>query len=430
MSHTRSPHTFVPDAAVWQRYGRYLQTPPRVCVEWRDDETDARGWLILNSLRGGAAGGGTRMRAGVSREEVTYLAKAMELKFAFSGPPVGGGKSGIDFDPSDPRRREVLRRWFRDMRPLLLEVYGTGGDVNVDEQRDVVPLCREVGIAHPQQGIVRGHMGAGSGDVARADRSLREGLALPVEDPRLGLPGMDVRVSDLVTGYGVSRAAARALAGSDAHRPGCLEGVRVMVEGFGAVGGPAALFLARLGARIVGLTDARSGLAHPGGLDAAGVERLLRQRSGRELPPVPGRVTGPAREAVYSTAADLFVPAAVSASVTRDRLEQLAAAGVSTIVCGANQPIREASLGCTENLREADRRFAVIGDAVGSMGMARAFHFLMAQGPIREPREVFEAVDLTMTETVAAILEKAGGVDVGLLQTILGEALDRIGFDA
>lgn len=416
------------DTAVWDRYGRYLAEPPRMCVEWQDRDTGARGWLILNSLRGGAAGGGTRLRLGVTREEVTYLAKAMELKFAFSGPPIGGGKSGINFDPSEPRRRDVLRRWFRDMRPLLQEVYGTGGDINVDEQRDVVPLCREAGIAHPQQGIVRGHMRAGSGEVARADRSLREGLAMPVQDPELGLPGADARVSDLVTGYGVSRAVAWMLAGSDAHRPDCLQGLRVMVEGFGAVGGPTALYLSRLGARIVAVTDARAGLAAEGGLDAEAVEDLLRRRVARELPPHPARVIGDAREALYSTAADVFIPAAVSGSVDRARLEQLDAAGVATIVCGANQPIREAKLGCTENLREADRRFAVLGDAVGSMGMARAFHFLMAEGPVRAPREVFEAVNLTMGNAVQEVLERTGGVNSGLLQAILEEALDRIAF--
>ena len=53
-------------------------------MEWTDAPTGARGWLVLNSLRGGAAGGGTRMRKGLGPDEVTWLAKGMELKFAFS----------------------------------------------------------------------------------------------------------------------------------------------------------------------------------------------------------------------------------------------------------------------------------------------------------------------------------------------------------
>jgi glutamate dehydrogenase/leucine dehydrogenase len=40
-----------------------------------DAETEAEGWTVINSLRGGAAGGGTRMRKGLDMNEVLSLAK-------------------------------------------------------------------------------------------------------------------------------------------------------------------------------------------------------------------------------------------------------------------------------------------------------------------------------------------------------------------
>ena len=83
---------------------------PEVVFEWQDSETSAKGWIVINSLRGGAAAGGTRMRIGVTKNEVLSLAKTMEVKFAVAGPNIGGGKSGIDFDPKDPRKRDVLKR--------------------------------------------------------------------------------------------------------------------------------------------------------------------------------------------------------------------------------------------------------------------------------------------------------------------------------
>jgi len=46
---------------IWARYGAYLEAPPTQVFEWHDTATEARGWLVINSLRGGAAGGGTRM---------------------------------------------------------------------------------------------------------------------------------------------------------------------------------------------------------------------------------------------------------------------------------------------------------------------------------------------------------------------------------
>ena len=80
----------------WQRYAQFIRTPPELSVAWHDNETGARAWLVINSLRGGAAGGGTRMRLGLDPREVIYLAKAMELKFSICGPPIGGAKNGID----------------------------------------------------------------------------------------------------------------------------------------------------------------------------------------------------------------------------------------------------------------------------------------------------------------------------------------------
>lgn len=98
---------------------------PEIIFEWADAKTDARGWVVINSLRGGAAGGGTRMRKGLDRREVESLAKTMEVKFTVSGPAIGGAKSGIDFDPSDPRKSGVLRRWYKAVFPLLKNYYGT-----------------------------------------------------------------------------------------------------------------------------------------------------------------------------------------------------------------------------------------------------------------------------------------------------------------
>ena len=122
---------------------------PEIVFEWKDAETEAEGWVVINSLRGGAAGGGTRMRKGLDKREVESLAKTMEVKFTVSGPAIGGAKSGINFDPQDPRKRGVLERWYRAVFPLLKYYYGTGGDLNVDERivRDLIAACRKVAIA-------------------------------------------------------------------------------------------------------------------------------------------------------------------------------------------------------------------------------------------------------------------------------------------
>lgn len=92
---------------------------PEIVFEWKDAETEGEDWVVINSLRGGAAGGGTRMRKGLDKCEVERLAKTMEVKFTVSGPAIGGAKSGINFDPQDPRKFRVLEHWYRAVFPLL-----------------------------------------------------------------------------------------------------------------------------------------------------------------------------------------------------------------------------------------------------------------------------------------------------------------------
>lgn len=413
------------DPSVWRRYRRYLESPPDRVVEWEDAPTGARGWLVINSLRGGAAGGGTRMRPGMDRQEAIYLAKTMELKFVYSGPPIGGAKAGIDFDPADPRRRDVLRRWFEAVRPYLASVYGTAGDLNVDAEHDVVPLCSDLGLRHPQQGVIQGHLQPSEEELEEICRRIRRGVEAPVprDHEGLGVRGRTLVVSDLITGFGVARAAAHLYRG----RGDSLDGKRVVVEGFGNVGGAACLYLARAGARIAAIVDRDHAIVAPEGLDAGQIESLLAEREGKALPPHPLRVEGEERREAYETPAEVFVPAAVSGSVGPDRLDQLRRAGVRSLVCAANQPFREDELGSTRVQEAADEDFEVLVDAVGGLGMARAFYCLMtgAAGNGTDPCDVFDAVDDAARSSVEAVLERAGGRR-GLLAAGLEVALDRI----
>jgi glutamate dehydrogenase/leucine dehydrogenase len=415
----------VATSAVWQRYGDYLRTPPLLTLEWADSETPARGWLVINSLRGGAAGGGTRMRDGLTRREVTYLAKVMELKFAFSGPPIGGAKSGIHFDPSDPRRPAVLRRWFRAIAPQLRQCYGTGGDLNVDELLDVIPGCAEAGVSHPQEGVVQGHLKLGRVAAPRVLASLDRGVKAPVKGA-LGIAGLPLPVADLVTGYGVARSIVHTYEAQG--RP--IRGARVTLEGFGAVGGPCALYLARAGAVVVGIADRDRVLVEPRGLDAAEVEALLRCREEKMLPRGDARcLGGEARARFWEVPAEIFVSAACSGTLDEAALERLQRQGIRTIACGANQPFREAKLGATRVQRIADRHFTVIPDVVANCGMARAFSYLMHHTEDTDPNPLFHAVDRTISDALRDITTLTRGQTTGLLGATLAYALDRLNPD-
>lgn len=407
----------------WKRYAAWLRAAPELTITWNDAETGARAWLVINSLRGGAAGGGTRMRAGLTAREVTYLAKAMELKFSISGPPIGGAKSGIDFDPSDPRKQDVLERWYRAIAPVLRDRYGTGGDLNVDEVLDVIPAFHRIGLGHPQDGVVRGHLRPDDSEYARIHERLERGVAAAVADVP-GNGGRAMTVADLITGFGVAIAIRRWREAQGAS----LEGVRVVLEGFGNVGAACGLYLTRAGARIVGVRDAQRTLIEPQGLDATSFTELLAAREHKLLPAHDARCEPNVTCAhFHDTPADVFVCAAVSESLTPPLLDRLERAGVRAIACGANQPFREGKLGSTRVARSADLRFAVLADVLANCGMARTFSYLMERDASATAPAVFDAVTRTITDTVDEVVERAGRADAGLLAATLGMALDRVG---
>lgn len=407
-----------PVSDVWKRYSEFLRKPPELTFSWHDAVTDARAWLVINSLRGGAAGGGTRMRAGCDPREVVYLAKAMELKFAISGPAIGGAKNGIDFDPNDPRKLDVLGRWYEAIAPYLRERYGTGGDLGIDEMADVIPTFQKLGLRHPQEGVVRGHIRPGARDFDNILRRLDDGVAAPADHEALGFT-----VADVVTGYGVAHAITHYYrqCGWD------ISAARVLLEGFGNVGAACALYLARAGARVVAIRDAEKALIVRDGLTVDDVEQLINRRCGKLLPNEDVRVVHTrVAERFLNTPADVFVCAAISGSIDESVMTQLDAVGVRTIACGANQPFAEAKLGSTRVAQYADQRFAILPDILANLGMARTFSYLMEADARPHADAALQAVRSTVTDTLDQVLHRNARSDEGLLAATLGLALDRV----
>ena len=263
-----------------ERIQTFESKPPEIVFEWHDTETDAIGWTVINSLRGGAAGGGTRMRLGLDKYEVQSLAKTMEVKFTVSGPEIGGAKSGINFDPKDPRKEGVLKRWYAAVYPILKNYYGTGGDLNIDEVHEVIPITERLGLWHPQEGIVNGHFHADKHNRIDKISRLRTGVSRRIKDNRYTPdPELKFLVADMITGYGVSEAVRHYYNNfSDS-----VFGKRVLVQGWGNVASAAAYYLAMQGAKVVGILDKDFGIIDPQGLDHEQVKQLFLNKKGNAL---------------------------------------------------------------------------------------------------------------------------------------------------
>ncbi|MEJ2218765.1 MAG: amino acid dehydrogenase, partial [Gemmatimonadota bacterium] len=253
--------------------------------------------------------------------------------------------------------------------------------------------------------------------------TLDDGVKAPV-DGRHGIAGHATTVADMITGYGVAQAVRRFYEAEDRS----LDGTRVQLEGFGNVGAAAGLYLARSGARIVAISDADHVLIEPDGLDAAAIQDLMLASEDKLLPENDPRLRPRAEDTSFlDTPADIFVCAAVSGSVTDDVLDRLEHAGVSVIASGANQPFREARMGSTKVAQAADKRFSVLPDFLANCGMARAFSYLMEPDAQPTADPIFEAVDHTVGDALAEVLDRSGGKMRGLFAGTLAMAMDRIG---
>ncbi len=255
----------------------YLNKKPELVFEWNDLESEARGWLVINSLTGGAAGGGTRMRKGCNLAEVEDLAKTMEIKFKVCGPAIGGAKSGIDFDPQDPRKDQVLKRWFRAIRPLLLNYYGTAGDLNIDERKEVRPFLKELGINHPQFGVLEGHFHYPNDIKEEVLSRLQQGCELLVSSPEYNpMPSKAMYSTiDLITGYGVFQSI---VSFYRIFKKETLVGKRVAIQGWGNVGAAAGWYLANAGAQLVFIQDKEGFIMNQQGYSLESVQGFMNNK--------------------------------------------------------------------------------------------------------------------------------------------------------
>lgn len=367
---------------------------PEIVFEWKDALTEAEGWVVINSLRGGAAGGGTRMRVGLDKREVESLAKTMEVKFTVAGPAIGGAKSGINFDPKDPRKKEVLKRWFAAVSPLLKSYYGTGGDLNVDEIHEVIPMTEDCGVWHPQEGVFNGHFKPNDDQKINRIGQLQRGVAKVLQDAKYS-PELSNNyvVADMITGYGV--------AVSIDHYyniwGGQLAGKRVLVQGWGNVGSAAAYYLAQKGAKIVGIIDRVGGLIQTEGFSFEQIKELFIQKNGNELNAPNMLSYEQVNAAFWSTPAEIFIPCAGSRMITEDQLNQLLGAGVEVISSGANVPFADQEIFFGPIAEKADASLALIPDFIANCGMARVFAYLMSTDlPTLDDALIFEDASQTI----------------------------------
>lgn len=379
---------------------KYEHKTPEIVFEWNDSQTEAQGWVVINSLRGGAAGGGTRMRKGLDKREVESLAKTMEVKFTVAGPPIGGAKSGINFDPNDPRKEGVLRRWYAAVTPLLKHYYGTGGDLNVDEIHEVIPITEDCGVWHPQEGVFNGHFQPREAQKIHRIGQLRNGVLKVIEDNKYS-PDTTKKyvVADMITGYGVAESVKHFYG----VYGGSVVGKRVIVQGWGNVGSAGAFYLAQQGAKVVGIIDAVGGLIKEEGFTLEEIRTLFVNKDGNKLRAEHMLSFDEVNAKIWDVKAEVFIPCAASRLVTQNQVDRMVAAGMEVIACGANVPFADKEIFFGPIAEYTDSKISVIPDFIANCGMARVFAYLMSNDLKKlEDEAIFSDTSEIIKKAIAA----------------------------
>jgi glutamate dehydrogenase (NAD(P)+) len=271
---------------------------PAKVIHAHEPSVGLKAVLVIDNVAKGPSIGGIRMAEDVSTPECLRLARAMTFKNAAAGLPHGGGKVVLYGDPKMPRdRKEQL---IRALAQLLRgeQEYIFAPDMGTDEEcmawiRDevsrVVALPREIG------GIPLDEIGA--------------------------------------TGWGLSHAVDVALRYCDFK----LDGARLVVQGFGAVGKHVTRFLTDKGAILVGVADSAGAIHNPGGLD---VDALLALKDAGKSVSDYTDGTQLDRDEVVAIECDIWIPAARPDVVNEDNVDRLRS---RLVVEGANIPFTHAA---------------------------------------------------------------------------------------
>ncbi|KAF0325755.1 glu leu phe val dehydrogenase family protein [Colletotrichum asianum] len=245
------------------------------CVwHWRDKESTAEGWIVIDSPVPTAAGRGLFLHANATFEEVRDVARSMSSKLAVSSQPqVVGAKGGIRFPSGDPQAPLVLERFIRDNAGVLSVYWGTGGDLNTDHaviDKHARAYCSP-GTSTALDALYRalGYTGQSFADIpALLEESIdNNGWSL----------------SEYCVGYVMAVTLKELLSRAD---PSLMGRARLVLQGFGCAGATFALAAEQLGiGRVVAISSQYGFYIDNDGIDCVAIEHARRSGAGTYFAP-------------------------------------------------------------------------------------------------------------------------------------------------
>jgi len=378
---------------------KILRTPAReitvhIPVQLDDGRIEVfTGYRVQHSVARGPGKGGIRFAPDVSLDEVRALASWMTWKCAVVNIPFGGAKGGIICDPnvlSTAELEKITRRYTAEIIDYIgPERDVPAPDVNTNEQTMAwIMDTYSMHSRHTVTAVVTGKPMALGGSRGRPEATGRG--CMMVTKKALTLLGMQPETS------------------------------RVVIQGFGNVGGMAAKLMSAAGFRIVAIVEYDGAVYNPHGLDIAALQRHRKET---------GSITGFAggedmdRAEAMFLECDVLIPAATENVIHSGNADRIRC----KILCeGANGPTTPLA---DEVL--AEKKVFVIPDILANAGGVTVSYFEWVQdrqGFFWNEATVNERLKEIMDESFDAIVEYAGKHGVNNRTAAYMVALDRVAF--
>jgi len=290
---------------------KVLKSPAReICVNIPVMLDDGRlevftGYRVQHSIARGPAKGGIRFAPDVTLDEVRALSSWMTWKCAVANLPFGGGKGGVICDPTILSQAE-LERITRRYTAAIIEFIGPeidvpAPDMNTNEQ--TMAWIMDTYSMHRRQtvtAVVTGKPINLGGSRGRAEATGRGCLIVALEAlKRFGIAPSDARV---------------------------------VIQGFGNVGGMAAKLMQRIGFNIISIIEYDGAVYNPNGIDVLAL--LAHRKETGSIVDFPGAESIDRNEAMFLEC-EVLVPAAKENVIHSQNASKIRA----KILCeGANGP--------------------------------------------------------------------------------------------
>jgi glutamate dehydrogenase (NAD(P)+) len=350
------------------------------------------GYRIQHNGARGPCKGGIRYHPDADHDEVLGLAAIMTWKTALMDIPFGGAKGGVTVDPKRLSRLELerLTRRFTQRISIVLGPYRDipAPDVNTNAQV-MAWILDEYSSRHGYTpAAVTGKPVSLGGSLGREEATGRGVMYVMMEYARdFGVP---------------------------------LAGSRVVIQGFGNVGGHLARLLhAEAGAKVIAVSDLHGGVVHEDGLDIPGL--LAHTAAGRPVPEWPGGRAITNAE-LWTIPCDWLVPAALGGVIAKETNAR--SLDCKVLVEAANQPTTP-----TADLILEERGIPVIPDFLANAGGVTVSYYEWSQN-LQQYRWTHEQVNrelrATITRAYAAVRDLARAQGVPWRTAAYAIALQRV----